>query len=204
VLLVLPESGTAFEAYRPIHSDPISFEGFYEWVVHSLAHTETNWKAEKQWNEPTSKLLAPGESVTYGLRFVLSPSLSEIENTLIAHGHPVAVGLPGYVLPKNETSQLFIHSEKKIIDVKMSPEGAIQLNPLSKVKHGWKAYKIQGIIKGPSRLTLYYEDGEKLSIHYFTIPSQKESVQKLAKFHEEKQWFEETNDPFGRTYSYIS
>jgi hypothetical protein len=42
VLLVLPEAGTSFEAYRPLRDDltprSITFEGFYEWMVHTQAY----------------------------------------------------------------------------------------------------------------------------------------------------------------------
>ena len=49
---------------------------------------------------PTALTLAPGESKTYGLRFLLSDSIRDIENTLAENGGPVAVGVPGYILPQ--------------------------------------------------------------------------------------------------------
>lgn len=208
VLLILPEKGTAFEAYRPINSDPtpkdVSFEGFYEWVVHSLADTELNWDVEKQWNEPTSRILQPGKSYTYGLRFLLAPSIEKIECTLIENKHPVAIGFPGYVLPKNESSKLFIHTNSEITDFKVNPEGALAISSLPDTKHGWSGYHLSSIKNGRIRLLLEYENGDKQTIHYFGIPSQKEAVQKLAQFHQEKQWLKDIEDPFKRAFSYIS
>src|ERR1700723_3788556 len=87
-LVVVPDGRTPFEAYNPIldhkgrrgaapvFADPIftdptprgiTFEGFYEWMVHSDAYAENEWKAAQPWNPPTSLPLAPGESKTYGL-----------------------------------------------------------------------------------------------------------------------------------------
>lgn len=48
-LLVVPHEETTFEAYRPLLDDRtqrgITFEGFYEWMVHSKAYTENEWSA---------------------------------------------------------------------------------------------------------------------------------------------------------------
>ena len=105
-LLVLPEGRTPFEAYNPIaqaprgvalpriFTDPTprsnTFEGFFDWMVHSRAWAENEWKNASPWNPPTMLTLAPGESRTYGLRFVLSPGIRDIESALAAAGRPVA------------------------------------------------------------------------------------------------------------------
>jgi len=47
-LLVLPHKNAGFEAYNPLNDDPtpkgVIFEGFHEWLVHSKALAETEWK----------------------------------------------------------------------------------------------------------------------------------------------------------------
>jgi len=86
----------------------ITFEGFYEWMVHSQAYVEDEWKDVQPWNVPTSLTLAPGESRTYGLRFLLSDSIRHIEQTLVSNQRPVAVGIPGYVLPQDIEARLFL------------------------------------------------------------------------------------------------
>src|SRR5437660_8458021 len=84
-LLVVPDGKTPFEAYNPIldrpghfgaapvFTDPtprgITFEGFYEWMVHSQTYAENEWNGVPQWNPATSLTLKPGESKPYGLRF---------------------------------------------------------------------------------------------------------------------------------------
>jgi hypothetical protein len=97
-LLVVPEGKTPFEAYNPIldrkgpwgaapvFTDPtprgITFEGFYEWMIHSEAYARTEWKDAQPWNTPTSFTLAPGESKAYGLKFLVSDSIRHLEKTL--------------------------------------------------------------------------------------------------------------------------
>jgi hypothetical protein len=94
-LLVVPDGKTPFEAYNPILDKPnsfgaapvftdptprsVTFEGFYEWMVHSKAYADNEWKGVQQWNPPTLLTLAPGESKTYGVKFLVSDSIREIE-----------------------------------------------------------------------------------------------------------------------------
>ena len=109
-LLVVPEGRTPLEAYNPIldrqnsaalrvftDATPLSqtFEGFYEWLAHSQAYAENEWKNAEPWNAPTAETLAPGASRVYGLKFLVAPEIREIEKTLAANGRPVAVGVPG-------------------------------------------------------------------------------------------------------------
>ncbi|KAL3428798.1 hypothetical protein BDV09DRAFT_203851 [Aspergillus tetrazonus] len=75
-LVITPLGDTPFEAWNfleeptdgavPYHSQV--FEGFYEWQTLSKSHAETEWADVEPWNEPTSKVLAPGSSWTVGLR----------------------------------------------------------------------------------------------------------------------------------------
>jgi len=94
-LLVVPDGKTQFEAYNPILDKPnswgakpiftdatprgITFEGFYEWMVHSQAYAENEWKNVQQWNPATKLILAPGQTKTYGVEFLLSDSIRHIE-----------------------------------------------------------------------------------------------------------------------------
>ena len=50
-------------------------------------------------NPPTSVTFAPGETRTYGVKFLIAPEIRDIEKTLAANKRPVGVGIPGYVLP---------------------------------------------------------------------------------------------------------
>ncbi|NJD64870.1 MAG: hypothetical protein FIB00_06455, partial [Chloroflexi bacterium] len=111
-LVVVPLGKTPFEAYNPLLRDPtprgITFEGFYEWVAASRAYAEQEWQSAEPWNQPTSVTLAPGETRSFGVRFLVSPEIRQIEPTLLAAGRPVALGIPGYVLPMDLKARLFL------------------------------------------------------------------------------------------------
>jgi len=219
-LLVVAEGKTPFEAYNPILDHPgrrgakppftdptprgITFEGFYEWMVHSQAYAENEWKNAQPWNPATSLTLAPGESKTYGVKFLLSDSIRNIEKTLTENDRPVAVGVPGYVVPTDIDARLFIKSAKTIKSMAVEPEGALSISPDSKLQSGWKAYTVKGKTWGRSRLTVNYDDGSVQTIQYFVIKPEAEAVADLGRFTTTKQWYIDPNDPFHRSPSVMT
>ena len=218
-LLVVPEGRTPFEAYNPIldHAGRqgatpvftdltprgITFEGFYEWMVHSQAYAEHEWKAAQPWNPPTALTLAPGESKTYGLRFLISDSIRDIEKTLVENRRPVAVGVPGYIVPMDVEARLFLNSPKSVKSMTVSPEGAISISP-NGVLAGWNAYTLRGKSWGRSRLTVTYDDGSVQSIQYFVIKPASQAVADMGHFLTTRQWFVDANDPFHRSPSVMT
>eukprot|EP00727_Mastigamoeba_balamuthi_P011164 m51a1_g6670 hypothetical protein (177) ;mRNA; r:192164-193036 len=131
-LVVLPERGTTFEAWRPLKDHyvarGITFEGVYEWVVHSAGWAASDWKSTGTlWNKPTQVTLPPGKSVTYGFVFALAPSVAEVESTVRKYGVPVAMALPGTILTADQSSKLVLMSDSPVSSVTVSPSGAIDL-----------------------------------------------------------------------------
>ncbi len=207
-LLVLPEKDTPFEAYRPIREDPVplgvTHEGKYEWVIHSKAYCENEWKNAKPWNQPTSRMLAPRETATYGYRFVLSPSIDKIETTLIANRRPVIVAVPGYVVPKDNPCKLLLHSASPVKRISIAPQQNASAKLSAKpTKNGWREIAVKARLTGPYRICITYEDGSSQFVHMNAIDSARDQVRKLARFHQNKQWYADPGDPFKRTYSYM-
>lgn len=207
-LAVVPEENTPFEAYRPLLDDPtdrgITFEGFYEWTVHSKAYAQNEWSRAEPWNPPTSATLGPNESRTYGVQFLLADSIHRIEETLRANNRPVAVGIPGYVLPKDQRGQLFLKHGSEVRSTKVEPAGALELQEGEPTENGWLRYTVRGKTWGRARLTVTYEDGLRQSIHYKVIKSEARVMEDLGEFLTTEQWFDRPNDPFNRSPSVIS
>jgi hypothetical protein len=218
-LLVVPEGKTHFEAYNPIptgrrsapaaiftDSTPrgVTFEGFYEWMIHSQAYAENEWKKAQPWNPPTALVLAPGESKTYGLKFLLSDSIQDIEKTLVANHRPVAVGVPGYVLPMDIDARLFLQYSSNVKSLSVEPTGAITINRQPDARDGWKAFALRGKSWGRSRLTIVYDDGLVQTISYFVIKPASAAVADMGRFISTKQWFVDPSDPFHRSPSIMS
>ncbi|OJJ36565.1 hypothetical protein ASPWEDRAFT_50028 [Aspergillus wentii DTO 134E9] len=141
---------TSLEAWRFL-SEPTdtklayqsqTFEGYYEWQVHTQAYAEQEWKDAQPWNEPTSRVLTPGESVTYGLRFTSLSTVEEIESTVASLGLPVAVGLPGYVLPRDLKGRLFVNTTSNVSSVKVSPESSLSINYTTSHASTWQEFAL--------------------------------------------------------------
>ncbi len=207
-LLVIPGENASFEAYNPLNDDPsprgIVFEGFHEWVIHSKAFAEKEWKGVNHWNEPTSAILTPGEKKSYALKFVLSPSIKEIEKTLQGYSRPVALGLPGYVVPVNANAQLQIKYDKAVAKITVEPANALQLKKGKTTPNGWATYHITGKTWGRARVTVIYADGLTQTISYKVIKSEAETVADLGHFLTTEQWYENSNDIFKRSPSVIN
>ncbi|PKK37279.1 hypothetical protein BWI96_08010 [Siphonobacter sp. SORGH_AS_0500] len=208
VLLVLPEGNTPFEAYNPLLDDPtprgIVFEGFHEWMIHSKAHAEKDWAKAQPWNTATSVTLKPGETKSYGLKLVLAPSIREIEKTLIAHKRPVAVGIPGYVVPQDVEAKLFLQHSSKVKSMEVEPAEALSWQSIPSQKKNLQSYLIRGKKWGRARLTIQYQDGLKQTIHYKIIKPESETIADFGNFLTTKQWFEVPKDTFHRSPSVIS
>ena len=220
VLLVVPEGKTPFEAYNPILDradrwgaspvfiDPtprgITFEGFYEWMIHSEAYTGNEWKKAQPWNPPTSLTLAPSESKTYGLKFLLSESIRNIEKTIADAERPVAVGIPGYVLPTNLDGRLFLKYAKSVKSITVEPQGAITISRDASPAAGWQSYTLKAKTWGRARLSITYADGSVQGISYFVTKPAAEAVSDMGHFLTTTQWFTDPSDPFHRNPSVMS
>ncbi|MGC2636586.1 MAG: DUF5695 domain-containing protein [Acidobacteriaceae bacterium] len=223
-LLVLPNGRTPFEAWRPIldvhrrgeHTQPapelfhdltprgITFEGFYAWMVASRAWQDDEWKNAQPWNPPTSITLQPHQTRIFGVRFVLADSIPDIERTLTAHRRPVAVGVPGYILPTNLDAHLFVSYPEPVESMHVDPQGALTVRPNGHAPNGWRDYRVQGVAWGRARLTIRYRDGLVQTIAYRVIKPEDQAVADLGHFLTTKQWFTQADDPFHRNPSAIS
>ncbi|THH07684.1 hypothetical protein EW145_g3219 [Phellinidium pouzarii] len=193
-LLITPVGASPLEGWRFLpedtSADPFyqsqTFEGLYEWQFHTLAYAENEWAGVVPWNAATSATLRPGETRTYGLQFDVAPSIRGIEDTLHALGRPVAVGIPGYVLPQDQVGKLFLSYASPVRTVSVSPSGALSWvsnsDPLETAT--WVGFDITPHTWGRSRLTIVYTDGTVQTVNYY--------------------WFDNTSDPFRRSPAVIS
>ncbi|MGB9029384.1 MAG: DUF5695 domain-containing protein [Acidobacteriaceae bacterium] len=218
-LMVVPDGHTPFEAYNPILGigprgkpqfahDPTSrsttFEGFYEWMVHSGAYQQDEWSKAQPWNLPTNFTLAPGDSRTYGLRFLVSDSIRGIEKTLADNGRPVAIGVPGYILPTDLEAHLFLKYSQPVASIAVEPAGAIEFRKAPTPSPEWKNYLLEGKTWGRARVTVTYKDGLVQTIQYRVIKPEAQAVADLGHFLTTAQWFTDTSDPFHRGPAAIS
>lgn len=208
VLLITPYGKSPFEAYNPLLDDPtpkgIDFEGFHEWMVYSNAYSENEWKDAEPWNKPTSGIIKPGETKEFGVQFSLAPSIRGIEQKLSEQNRPVAIGIPGYVLPQNVDAKLFLRYSKAVRSIQVEPAGALTVTATSSPNIKYKTYLVKGNKWGRARLMVTYADGLIQTISYKVIKPETEVLKDYGSFLTNQQWYENKSDPFGRDQSVIT
>lgn len=220
VLLVLPELGGGFEAWRLLEEDltarGVTFEGWYELLLHSKAYANEGWL--QPWNPPSSRVLAPGEVHTVALRFALAPSLRAVGATLLSRHRPVASAVPGYVLSaamQNAELQLLLPDTARVTAISSEPAGALEFaevrsepaaTPSSSI-----AYRVRPSrsAAGRVRATINYTSTlepaavTEQSVHYFVLPELEAHTLHYAK-HLAEEAYTTDPDPFGRTPAFFN
>src|SRR5688572_5102460 len=204
-LVVVPDGRTPFEGYQLLNEPTRpsqTFEGVFAWMVHTQAYVEEDWRDAVPWNPPTMATLTPGQTKTYGVKFLLADSIRNIETTLAQNDRPVAIGIPGYILPMDVEGRLFMKHKRKVKSFGVDPAGALELKE-EKAKR-WKAFRVRGKMWGRARLTITYDDGTTQSISYYVIKPSTQTVADMGNFLFTRQWFDDPNDPFQRSPSVMS
>lgn len=168
----------------------------------TLAYAENEWANATPWNAPTSLILEPDETRTFGLAFTIAPSIRGIEDMLISVGHPVAAGIPGFIISQSLPAKLFLNYSSPVSSLAVEPEGALTWNANN--DSSWVGYTITGISWGRSRLSVVYEDATLQTIHYYVTKAAVEAISDLGNFLTTEQWFDNSSDPFNRSPSIIT
>ncbi|KAK4548220.1 hypothetical protein LTR36_010089 [Oleoguttula mirabilis] len=214
-LVVTPlNSDSKLEAWRflsepedvPLGYRIQTYEGNYAWQIYSKAYAEQEWNETVPWNPPTSKILAAGETLTVGLRFSVAETVQQIESTVASVGLPVAVGIPGYVLPRDLVGRLFINATQKITAITVEPEGALNVSLSGEYPSSWTGYDVTANDRtfGRARVDISYADGRTQAIHYWIAHPSTAAISELGSFLTNEQWYTNTSDPFGRAPSVIT
>ncbi|KAI2465948.1 hypothetical protein F4781DRAFT_371439 [Annulohypoxylon bovei var. microspora] len=209
-LVVTPLGDTPLEAYRNLNEPSYAataygsqtFEGFYEWQVLSRAWAENEWADVQPWNAPSSKTLQPGQMLQFGVRFsVAKGGVREIDATVQKTDTPVAFGVPGYIIPRGATAQLFLQANSSAISFSSDPVESLAFSQLSEGSYGITP---SPTFWGRSRLTIDYEDGKTQTIHYYVTKTGAETLADMGNFLTTEQWFNDTSDPFNRAPSVMT
>ena len=198
----LPESTVASPYYQSQ-----TFEALYEWQFHTLAYAQNEWANVTPWNAPTSFVLQPNQTRTYGLQFRTAPSIQAIESTLQSFGRPVAAGIPGYVVPADQITKLFLFYSSRVSSISVTPSGALSWTTNSDAKTaGWVGYTLtpSSSAWGRARLSITYADGTLQTVHYYITKGATQAISDLGNFLTTSQWFTSSTDPFHRSPSVIS
>ncbi|KIJ36493.1 hypothetical protein M422DRAFT_261043 [Sphaerobolus stellatus SS14] len=216
-LIITPLSKSPFEAWRflpestantPFYQSQ-TFEGYYEWQTHTLAWAQNEWKNVTPWNVPTSEVLQPGQTRTFGLQFHLGTTIRDIDTTLANAGQPTTFGVPGYILAADQMGKLFINYSSPVQALSVSPTNALTLTRNTEGKNGFTGFTVtvpssEQALPARVRVTITYADGKNQTVHYFVIKPATQTISDLGNFLLQNQWFVNSTDPFHRSPSIIS
>lgn len=213
-LVITPlTDATKFEAWRflpeqsvdPLYYQSQTYEGNYEWQVYTKAWAENEWQGVDPWNEATTSILEPGANITVGLRFSLADTIPAIEEAVQSTNTPLAVGIPGYILPADVVGRLFLHTNATVSSITASPAGALTLSTPTPFAGGVEyAVTPSASAWGRARLTVQYAGGKNQTVHYRITKPAPEAISDLGAFLTTEQWFADDADPFGRAHSVIT
>jgi hypothetical protein len=211
-LVVTPLNGTRtpLEAYRNLNEPVVAdtgygsqtFEGLYEWQVYSKAYADSEWSGKTPWNSASSRIIAAGQTLQFGVRFSLSKNgIRGLDETISSTGTPVAVGVPGYIIPRDLPAQLLIQGGGSIANITVSPAGALVVSggegrryTLTPSSSAW----------GRVRLSVNYSDNRVQTIHYYITKPSQDTLRDLGKFLTTSAWFNKPDDPFKRSPSVMT
>lgn len=207
-LVVTPLDGTKtpFEAYRNLVERSYSetgygsqtFEGFYEWQTLTKAWAENEWASTTPWNEPRSHTLAAGASISFGVRFTLVDSVRDFDAAVRNTGTPVAIGAPGYIIPRDLPAHLLLQSDSAVKSITSSPSGALTFRAGDAGRY---TVTPSSSAWGRVRVTVEYEDGKRQTVHYYVTKPNTEVLSDLGHFLTTDAWFNKSSDPFKRSPS---
>jgi hypothetical protein len=124
---------------------------------------------------------------------LLADSIRRIEKALHENHRPVAVGIPGYILPMDMGGELFLNYPEPVTSATVEPADAMTVKEEAGATSGWK-----------KRLTVSYKDGLVQTIHYFVIKPEAQAMADLGHFLATKQWFVDPQDPFHHSPSFMT
>jgi hypothetical protein len=94
-------------------------------------------------------------------------------------------------------AKLFLRYGRKVSEMKVEPEGALEIRDGGINAKGWKEYDIREE-NGEGTSYCHLQDGLTQTVSYKVIEPESEVVTSYGNFLTTEQWFDEKNDPFGR------
>eukprot|EP00039_Didymoeca_costata_P004368 m.72838 g.72838 ORF g.72838 m.72838 type:complete len:1030 (+) comp12363_c0_seq3:71-3160(+) len=173
----------------------------------------TNFEGIAQpYNNPTSRILQPGESFTSTVLLSTTDSPRARSNTLLAAGKVVFHAVPGYVLtPSMSSAQLLIvtpSASLTIHNIETFPENVLRVSSPTKstTSQDNNIYRVNitASSQGRCRVTVVFSDSSQAHLHYMVLPPLPSLIDKVGHHWAYTAWLpRDYPDPFGRSASVL-
>jgi hypothetical protein len=168
------------------------------------------------WNEPTTAVLAPGQTATFAVQLLLAPRDPRTRDAGLAlAGKAVLRAVPGYVVSPSMTSAtLYVGcpagakavsvsvADAKVITATLLPSTPRSSSPAAPAAGAMNeaVVSIKALARGRSRVSVLFDDGTTAVAHYNVLPDFHEQISALGKHWANDAWLpREYMDPFGRS-----
>ena len=169
----------------------------------------TNTTDASQWNPPTSRVLQPGETATYGVKLQACPGGTRTrDQALMAAGEPVLRTVPGTTLPTDlqDGGRVFVTMPPgglKVTGASSSDPAVLKAGtPTARgaLRGGVIAVPVVPVSPGRARIEIGFSDGTTAVAHYLVLPPLPQQVKSVATHWSEVAWLpRDYPDPFGRS-----
>ena len=176
-IMVLPKKGTKLEYFD-------GGRGGYKAYIHSSV--AANSVASGTWRQPnTSLTLDPGKGkseVNYGFKIKWADSWDDMRQTLYEEGLFDIRVVPGMTIPTDLTATFSLHTKNVIDSIVPEFPGKTTLKFLGEKQPGHLVYNVSFARLGENMLTVWYNNGQKTYLEFFSTEPLETLVKKRSAF----------------------
>ncbi len=176
-IMLLPKKGTKLEYFD-------GGRGGYKAYIHSSAAAAS--VATGTWRQAnTSLMLDPGKGkseVTYGFKIKWADSWDDMRQTLYEEGLFDIRVVPGMTIPTDLTATFSLHTKNKIDSIVPEFPGKTTVNFLGEKQPGHLVYNVSFSKLGENMLTVWYGNGQKTYLEFFSTEPLETLVKKRSSF----------------------
>lgn len=173
-IMVLPKKGTKLEYFD-------NGRGGYKAYIHSFV--AGNAVKSGTWRQAfTKQTLSPDQTINYGFKLIWANSWDDMRQILYDEGLFDIRVVPGMTIPTDLTAQFSLHTKNKIDSIVPEFKGKTTLKFLGEKKPGHFLYEVGFRKLGENMLTVYYGDGEKTYLEFFSTEPLETLIKKRSSF----------------------
>ncbi len=185
-LVMTPLAGTKLEYYEVPEMCQHGWEGPYLAYIHSAIQGANETRGT--WRQPhTSKILAPGEAVTYGFKFRWADDYQGVRDVLYEEGQFDIQVIPGMTVPTDLDVQLAIRTRQTITSIMPENAAQTQVEYLGAQPPDVHLYRVKFAQLGENRLTIYYGENYTVPLEFFVTEPVETLIKKRTTFLVNKQ-----------------
>lgn len=192
-LMVLPKEGTSLE-----------YNEGSKYFIHSFLSGNKVKDGTWRQNHSSVKIGAVGSSVskiTYGFKFRWAESMDEMREILFEENLFDIRVVPGMSLPSDLMAQFSLHTKNYIDSIVAEFPDETELNYVGENLPNHKVYKVKFDRLGENMLTVYYNNGLKTYLEFFSTEPIETLIKKRSSFIVNKQQHRDTSTWYNGLFS---